>query len=160
MDIRTHFKKQGVTEKPKSRILLIKKNEMKTSSVQLFYWLPRIICILAILFVSMFALDAFSPGLTIWQQLGAFLIHLLPSFILLAFLIVAWKWEYLGGIIFTLIGLGLSPFIFNLNLHRNNFSVGASFGVVMMITFPFVVVGILFIVSHILKKRNQQEIHP
>jgi hypothetical protein len=102
----------------------------------------------------MFALDAFAPGLTIWQQLGAFIMHLLPSFVLLAFLIVAWKWEYLGGIIFILIGLGLSPFIYNLNHTRNNFSVGASLGVLMMITFPFVVVGILFIVSYIIKKNR------
>jgi hypothetical protein len=127
---------------------------MKTSSIRLFHWLPRVICILAILFVSMFALDAFAPGLTIWQQLGAFIMHLLPSFVLLAFLIVAWKWEYLGGIIFILIGLGLSPFIYNLNHTRNNFSVGASLGVLMMITFPFVVVGILFIVSYIIKKNR------
>ena len=65
---------------------------MKTS-IRVFHWLPRIICILAILFVSLFAADAFAPGLTIWQQLGAFFIHLIPSFILLSLLIVAWKWE-------------------------------------------------------------------
>ncbi len=129
---------------------------MKTS-ISLIYWLPRIICILAILFVSMFALDAFAPGLTLWQQLGDFVIHLIPSFILLAFLIVAWKWELYGGIIFTIIGLGLSPFIFMLNHNRNHFSVGASLGIVMMITFPFVVVGILFIISHFLKKKNIQK---
>lgn len=128
---------------------------MKTSSIQLFYWLPRILCILAILFVSMFALDAFAPGLTIWQQLGAFFMHLIPSLVLLACLIVAWKWEFAGGIIFTLIGLGLSPFIYNLNHSRNHFSVGASLGVVMTITFPFVVVGVLFIVSYFRKKSNQ-----
>jgi len=124
-------------------------------TVKLFHWLPRIICILAILFVSMFALDAFAPGLTILQQLGAFLIHLIPSFVLLAILIVAWKWEYIGGIIFTLIGLGLSPFIYTLNHSRNHFTVGASIGAVMMVTFPFVVVGILFIISHFLKKKEQ-----
>jgi len=128
---------------------------MKTSN-SLFYWLPRIICILAILFVSMFALDAFAPGLTIWQQLGDFFIHLIPSFVLLAFLIVAWKWELYGGIIFTIIGLGLSPFIFMLNQNRNHFSIGASLGVVLMITFPFVVVGILFIISHFLKKKTHK----
>ena len=65
-----------------------------------------------ILFVSLFAADAFSPGLTIWQQLGAFVIHLIPSFILLTFLIVAWKWELIGGIIFIIIGLALSPVIY------------------------------------------------
>lgn len=125
---------------------------MKTS-IQLFHWLPRIICILAILFVSMFALDAFASGLTLWQQLAAFFMHLIPSFVLIAFLIVAWKWEYAGGIIFTLIGLGFSPFIYTLN-HTRTHSAGASIGIVMMITFPFVVVGILFIISHFLKKKN------
>ena len=126
---------------------------MKTS-ISLIYWLPRIICILAILFVSMFALDAFAPGLSVWQQLGDFLMHLIPSFVLLAVLIIAWKWELYGGIAFTIIGLGLSPFIFMLNHNRNHFSVGASLGVVLMITFPFVVVGVLFIISHFLKKKN------
>ena len=56
--------------------------------LKVFHWLPRIICILAILFVSLFAADAFSPELTIWQQLGAFIMHLIPSFILIAFLII------------------------------------------------------------------------
>jgi len=129
---------------------------MKTS-ISLIYWLPRIICILAILFVSMFALDAFAPGLTLWQQLGDFFIHLIPSYVLLAVLIVAWKWELYGGIIFTIIGLGLSPIIFMGNQNRNHFSVGASLGIVMMITFPFVVVGVLFIISHFLKKKELQK---
>ncbi len=128
---------------------------MKTT-IGLIHWLPRIICILAILFVSMFALDSFSPGLTIGQQLGAFMMHLIPSFVLLAFLVVAWKWELIGGIIFTLIGVGLSPFIFLLNHNRNHFSVGASIGVVLAINLPFVIVGILFITSHFLKKKKLQ----
>lgn len=127
-------------------------------SIKLFHWLPRIICILAILFVSLFASDAFSPGLTIWQQLGAFFMHLIPSFILLAFLIIAWKWELIGGIILAVIGLVTSPFIFMLNHGRNHFSIGASLGVVLVISFPFIVVGILFIISHYLKKKNLSKV--
>jgi len=125
-------------------------------SISFIYWMPRILCILAILFVSMFSLDAFAPGLTIWQQLGDFFMHLIPSFVLFAVLIVAWKWELFGGIVFTIVGLGLSPFIFLLNHNRNHFSVGASMGVVMMITFPFVVVGVLFIISHFLRKKTHK----
>jgi hypothetical protein len=125
---------------------------MKTS-VRLFHWLPRILCILAILFISLFAADAFSPGLTIWQQLGAFVIHLIPSFILLAFLILAWKWELIGGIIFMVIGLAFSPFIFMLNYHRNH-SIWLSLVIILSITLPFVVVGILFLISRRLKKKN------
>jgi hypothetical protein len=124
-------------------------------NIKVFHWSPRIICILAILFVSLFAADAFAPGLTIWQQLGAFIIHLIPSFILLAFLIIAWKWEFIGGVIFTIIGLGLSPIIFVKN-YKMNHSIWMSLVIILSITIPFVVVGILFIVSHRLKKKNLQ----
>lgn len=121
-------------------------------SIKIFHWLPRILCILAILFVSLFALDAFTPGHKLWQQIGDFVIHLIPSFILITVLIAAWKWEFIGGIIFTVIGVGLSPFVFNMNYHRTH-SVGVSLTIILMITIPFVVVGILFIVSHYLKKK-------
>jgi len=40
-----------------------------------------------------------------------------------------------------------------MNYNRNHFSVAASIGVILMITFPFIVVGILFIISHSLKKK-------
>jgi hypothetical protein len=127
---------------------------MKTS-IKILHWTPRILCILAILFISLFALDAFNPDLTIWQQIGDFLMHLLPSFALLALLIVAWKWELIGGIIFALIGLGFSPFIYSHNYKMNN-SLWMSISIIMMITVPFIVVGILFILSYY-KKRSQ---HP
>ncbi len=120
-------------------------------SINVLHWMPRIICILAILFISLFALDSFGPNLTVWQQIGAFLIHLIPTFVLIALLIVAWKWEYIGGIIFIIIGLGLSPFIFKHNYNMNH-SVGMSLGIILMVTFPLVVVGILFIMSYFMKK--------
>lgn len=126
-------------------------------SIKVFHWLPRIICMLAILFISLFAADAFSPGLTIWQQLGAFFIHLIPSYILLAFLIVAWKWEYVGGVIFIIIGLGLSPIVFIHN-YKMNHSIWMSLGIIMIITVPFVIVGVLFIVSHFKKRRLRNQL--
>jgi len=130
---------------------LLKIVTMKTS-INILHWAPRIICILAILFISLFALDSFSPDLTIWQQLGSFLIHLIPSFLLLALLIVAWKWEFIGGIIFTLIGLGFSPLIFVHN-YKMNQSVWISLFNVFVITLPFIISGILFILSHFKKKK-------
>jgi len=124
------------------------------NSINIFYWLPRIMCILAIVFISMLSLDAFAPGLTFWQQIVGFLIQLIPSFLLLALLKVAWKWEFIGGIIFTVIGLGLSPFIFLLNLNTKHLSVLQSLGVIMIVTIPFALVGILFILSHYKKDRK------
>ena len=125
---------------------------MKTS-LKVIHWLPRIICILAILFISLFALDAFEHGITIWQKIGAFLVHLIPSFILLIFLTIGWKWEFIGGIIFLVIGLGFSPYIFMHNYNMKH-SVALTLLTVMYINMPFVVVGILFLISHSMKKKN------
>ena len=125
---------------------------MKTS-LKILQWSPRILCIMAILFVSLFALDSFDPRLSLLQQIGEFLIHLIPSFVLLACLIVAWKWELIGGIILASIGIGFSPFVYNLNYARIH-NVGACLVILLMITFPFIVVGVLFILSSIMKKKN------
>ena len=120
---------------------------------KILHWTPRIICILAILLVSMFAFDAFESDQSIWQQISGFLIHLIPTYILVAFLIVAWKWELIGGVLFSLIGLGFAPFIYQHNYHMNH-SVWMSLGIILMINFPFIVVGALFMVNHFMKKKN------
>jgi hypothetical protein len=126
-----------------------------TTLTKITHWTPRILCILAILLVSMFALDAFEPGETIWHQLLAFLIHLIPSFVLLASLVVAWKWEKAGGIIFILLGIAFGIFIFRGNLRRMG-DLWKSITIVMALAFPFFLSGILFLVSYYLRKKESQ----
>ena len=123
-------------------------------SIKIIHWTPRILCILSILFISMFAADAFESGDTIRQQLASLFIHLIPSFILTTLLIIAWKWEFIGGVCVLLIGLGMSPFIFMPNYNRNHLSISQSLGIIMMIYFPFVIVGCLLIISHYIKKND------
>ncbi len=41
-------------------------------TTKILHCFPRILCIIAILFISLFALDAFDPGLGLGQQLLAF----------------------------------------------------------------------------------------
>lgn len=67
----------------------------------LFYWFPRILSILYILFITLFALDVFDDNFT-WIAL---FMHLLPTLLLAALTWVAWRREYLGGLIY--IGLGM-----------------------------------------------------
>ena len=125
---------------------------MKTTD-KILYWTPRVICILAIAFISLFAADSFGPGRTIWQQLGAFFMHLIPSFVLLAILLVAWKWELIGGILLTAVSIGLSPFIYMLNFKRIH-STGMSLVNVLIVTVPFLLAGILFLVGYYRKKKR------
>jgi hypothetical protein len=129
---------------------------MKTST-KVLHWTPRILCILAILFLSFFALDSFSTERTFWQNLAAFAMHLIPSFVLLIILLVAWRWEKAGGIILTIIGLAFSIFIFIFNLKRTH-SVATGFSIALMLGIPFVLAGILFIRSNRRKKEELPEV--
>jgi hypothetical protein len=118
-----------------------------------FHWIPRILCILAILFVSLFAADSFAPELTLWQQISGFFIHLIPSFVLLLILIVSWKRELLGGIIFIVLGIIFTPIVFSMNYQMNH-SVGTSLSVIAAITIPFILIGVLFLISYFRKKKE------
>jgi len=104
----------------------------------------------------MFALDSFEPGKSLVQQLAAFAMHLIPTYILTAVLVVAWKWELIGGIIIALIGVMFTPFVFAMN-YRMNHSILMSASVILLITFPFIVVGLLFMLSYQVKKRFNGE---
>ncbi len=123
-----------------------------TPKTKILHSIPRIICIAAILFVSIFALDAFEEGKSIVEQITAFLIHLIPSFVLIVFLIIAWKRELIGGIIFCAVALIFTPIVFTHNLNANH-SVWMSIGIISSITLPFLIVGIMFIISHYYKKK-------
>ena len=94
-------------------------------------------CIAAILFTSLFALDAFEEGKPFGEQILGFLMHLIPQFVLIILLIIAWKYERLGGIIFIVIGTLFSVWMF---LHNYDMSenVGWALVSVATISLPFI----------------------
>jgi hypothetical protein len=128
-------------------------NAMKIP-LQVIQWIPRVLCVIAILFISLFAFDSFSSDRTFLQNLPGFLIHLIPSLVLTLLLILAWKRELIGGIVFTIVGLVATPFIYNINFHHNQ-SVGISLSIIFAVTLPFILIGILFIVSHYIRKKQK-----
>lgn len=127
-----------------------------TFNERIVYLAPRILGVLAICFISIFALDAFQEELSLWEQIRDFLMHLIPSFILALLLFLSWKKELAGGIVFLLIGLIFTPIIFRHNYQMNG-SVWMSLGIIAMITFPFILIGILFIIGHKFKKKREQK---
>lgn len=68
------------------------------------FWSPRILSLALVAFISLFAFDVFDGPFSWWMIL-AFFIHLLPSFILLAFVVVAWRCEVVGAVGFLLFAL-------------------------------------------------------
>ena len=91
---------------------------MKNKIKKQIIWIPRILIITYILFLSLFALDTeFGLGL---------LMHLIPSFVLLAILIFTWKKQKLAGILFIVAGIGTIIFY---NTYQDLLSL-------LMISFP------------------------
>jgi hypothetical protein len=69
------------------------------------YWTPRILCILFAVFISLFAFDVFEEGKGFWETSVALLLHLVPTIIIVAALVVSWRREWIGGILFIALGI-------------------------------------------------------
>lgn len=69
-------------------------------NTKLWYRAPRFLSLLFVGFLSLFSLDVFSfySG---WAAVVPLLMHLIPSFVLLAGVIFAWKYDVIGGVVFV-----------------------------------------------------------
>jgi hypothetical protein len=83
-------------------------------SKQCFLRLAVGITVFYILFLALFALDAFVPGETLIHNLTGFLIHLIPNFILALLLLFSWRYHRPGSLLF------LSIFFLALYFFRGN----------------------------------------
>ena len=109
------------------------------------YWTPRVLSIIFILFLAVFSFDVFEMELSFWQTIGALFMHNIPSLILLAVLIISWKYEIVGGITFILAGL---LYILML-LMRGWYSLSG----LLLIAGPAFLIGILFIIGWLKKNK-------
>lgn len=127
---------------------MVKKSKQKKVN-KWIYWIPRILAILFICFLTLFSLDVFSMNLGFWQAIGAFFMHSIPSIVLIICLIIAWKYEIVGGIIFILAGLGYTILILN---PINSFQINMLISI-FLISFPAFLIGILFLIGWYKKKK-------
>jgi hypothetical protein len=73
---------------------------MKPPTKNILFWLPRGLAILFTLIISMFAADVFSEGGGFWKTALAFALHLVPTLILAVAIIVSWRREWIGALVF------------------------------------------------------------
>ena len=78
---------------------------MNKSLKQMLFWTPRILCILFAMFLSLFSFDVFNEGYGFWETIFALLMHLVPVYIVIIVLIVAWRWEWVGAIMFFILAV-------------------------------------------------------
>jgi lysylphosphatidylglycerol synthetase-like protein (DUF2156 family) len=75
-----------------------------TATDRLIFWVPRLLAMAFIAFLSLFSLDVFGQHAGIWTTLRDLLIHNIPVFILITVLVLAWRWEWIGALLFAAAG--------------------------------------------------------
>jgi hypothetical protein len=78
---------------------------MTFSGRRLLFWAPRVVSILFIAFLGLFALDVFNEGYGFPRVLLALAMHLTPSLLLALVLAVAWRWEWFGAVCYAAAGV-------------------------------------------------------
>lgn len=117
--------------------------QVKKRQHKYLYWAPRIISVVFILFLSLFALDVFIPGKSLNYYVIALFMHLLPNILLIILLIFAWRYEKLGGLLFIAAGIVFTV-LFNTYEYYLNF---------LVVSFPLFLVGGLFLLHNHFSKR-------
>ena len=113
---------------------------------RILYWAPRLLSILFICFLTLFSLDVFEPGLSAGEMALGFLMHNIPSIIMIIVLIIAWRTEIDGAAGFIGAGLlyiGLVAYrVINSELP---WYFAATWG--LSIAGPAFIIGVLFLIT-------------
>lgn len=115
---------------------------MNRTTAKWLFWTPRVICIAFALFLSLFALDVFDEHQG-WDIVLALLMHLVPVYLVIGVLALAWRWEWIGALLFT--GLGLFYIVWT----WGKFDWRAP----LFIAGPLVLIGGLFLVGWVRREK-------
>lgn len=72
---------------------------MSHRGAKVLYWAPRLLGLAFAAFITMFAMDVFGEGYKLGELLVALFMHLVPTFMVLAAVAIAWRWEWVGGLV-------------------------------------------------------------
>jgi hypothetical protein len=108
---------------------------------RVIFWSPRALCILLIVFLSIFALDVFGEGYNIGETILALFTHLIPTYLIVIVLVIAWRWEMIGTLLFFALASSL--------LYMN-------FGGGWTVSGPLIFIGALFLLNWLFRKQLKE----
>jgi len=116
---------------------------MSEISRRTLYWTPRALCVAYAIFLGMFSLDVFNEARGFWPTLQALAMHLIPAGIVVAILVVAWRWEWIGTVL-----LGAAAMYYTIRtLHNVNLSEAVKLNWITVIAGPGFVIAALFLAN-------------
>lgn len=110
-----------------------------------FIWIPRGIAIAFLLFLMLFSLDVFGSEGSIFLQIVGFIIHSLPSLLMLAILVLNWRNPYRCGLLFLVVAA-----LFTLKYRAYQ-----RIDTFILVSFLPVLIGVLFLWAHVLQKKGR-----
>ena len=116
---------------------------MTSTTGSLLLWAPRVLGAAVSMFLGLFALDVFNEGEAFSETLAAFAIHVAPAVLLFAVVAASWNREWVGGILFTSLGVAY------MGMARGRFEW------ILGVSAPLLIVGLLFLWSW----RYHKELH-
>ena len=117
----------------------------------IFYFTPRVLSIIMVLFLMLFSLDVFDTTTNIQELLIGLFIHNVPAIILLVASIFAWKHELIGVAIYYLGAVFYAVIVFDNQL---NFFIQLSW--IATISLPLIIIGTLYLISYMFISRNKR----
>ncbi|HVN58235.1 MAG TPA: hypothetical protein VMT63_08070 [Bacteroidales bacterium] len=114
---------------------------------RIIYWIPRILNIIALLFMLLFSFDVFEGNDTLWHKILGFIMHSIPVIILACLLVLAWYREFVGGILIFAVTLA-GCFYFR-SFTTNPYS--------LVILVPFMLTGAIFVIHHFLYRKAKAD---
>jgi hypothetical protein len=100
----------------------------------------------------LFSFDVFGNGLSFWQTVLAFLMHNIPTIALAIVLVVSWKYEIVGGVVFILAGL-LYAILVSRSMLETDFQYYYIAWIIQISGIAFAI-GILFLIGWFQKRKK------
>jgi hypothetical protein len=109
--------------------------QISSRLAMIIHWVPRVAAIVIILFVGLFSLDVFEIKASPLELLGGFLMHNIPSIVMLVLLIFAWKRPAVG-----FVGFFIAAALFAIFFVRDIYALPN----LLLFVFPILLVAGLF----------------
>lgn len=136
-------------------VVCVRRRNQGQLSGRLVAWLvrlPRVAAILFIFFLTLFSLDVFGMEGSFWMKLGGFVIHSIPSILLVIALVLAWRWPWVGFGVFMLAALFF--------LRSMIFNPLQGLGMIAIFTGPLASIALLFGAAWLWRKELHGEANP
>ncbi|MEK6863979.1 MAG: hypothetical protein AABX27_01705 [Nanoarchaeota archaeon] len=116
---------------------------------KILFWAPRIILIVFALFLAIFSFDVFDSASSPLQILIGLLMHNIPSFVLIALLLISWNHDKRGGIIFTYLGIACTIWAIVMIAMASKKEIPVS----IIGAISFLIIGALFLANYHKKRK-------